>query len=542
MAFTRAKEDRPTPPEVYNYRVYLIAFSCCLGSWMFGYNNGVIGGTIVLPSFERDFHLPPIGSSRYDNITSNIISFLQIGGLVGAMSTFPCVKYLGRKRALNALAAVGVVGAVIQTFSAGRLALMYVGRAISGVALGGATVVIPLYLAELSPPAIRGSIVGIYEINNQLSGLVGYWCNYIVNHYISSTSSRQWQIPLAMQIIPAALLLLTSLTVMPESPRFLVNQNKTAQARRVLAYIRHLDQDHEYISSEIRDFETAKRELEKGRTGERFAMLRELTWKGNRNRVIIGVFLMVGQNLTGINGVNFYTPTIFRAIGFRGTNNVLLASGMYAVAKTLATLTSLIFFIDRAGRRKLLITSAIGASVSLWYIGGYATAANITLTSSTSSGQEQGDTSSIPAAGWVAIVALYIYAASFSIAWNGVVWIYCSEIFRARIKDLAVCLTTFTQWLSQFAVARASPYMLSSLRGGFFFFFAACTALMTVIVYLWVPETKGRSLESMDAVFGVPVRSAAASVLDQPQHPDLEVGEGKRDDEMGVRRVPELVL
>jgi MFS family permease len=114
MGFTRAPEDRPTPKDVYNYRIYLLTFLSCLGSWMFGYNNGVIAGVLVLPAFVRDFHLPNSGSSSYNNIIENIVSLLQIGGLFGAMLTFPCMKSYGRRIALACAAVVYLLGALLQ--------------------------------------------------------------------------------------------------------------------------------------------------------------------------------------------------------------------------------------------------------------------------------------------------------------------------------------------------------------------------------------------------------------------------------------------
>ncbi|PVH71869.1 sugar transporter [Cadophora sp. DSE1049] len=509
MGFSRAPEDRPTPPEVYGYRPYLLTFLACLGSWMFGYNNGVIAGVLVLPSFVHTFHLPMPGTPAYNAIIENIVSLLQIGGLVGAMATFPGMKYWGRRVALAISAAVYTVGAVVQTFSYGKLSMMYAGRFITGLGAGGATVV---YIAELSPPSIRGSLVGIYEINNQLSSLLGYWCNYIVNEYIPGTSIRQYQIPLAMQIIPSVLLILASLLILPESPRFLVKKSKAGEARKVLAYVRHLSVEHEYVGLEMQEIEEAvRREDNPGGVGGsahgeagRLGLLKELWWKGNRGRVLIGVGLMIGQNFTGINGVNFYTPTIFKSIGFSGTKVVLLASGMYAAVKTIATIISLVFFIDRLGRRKLLITSSIGTCLPLWYIGAFVTAKHINLKVE----QEKS------VAGWVAIVCVYVYAASFSVAWNGVVWVYCAEIFPTRIKELAVCLTTAIQWICQFIVARSSPSMLTNLHGGFFFFFASCITLMGLFVFFLVPETKGRTLEGMDEVFGSAYGEAAGGEVD----------------------------
>ncbi|KAH8796158.1 general substrate transporter [Hyaloscypha sp. PMI_1271] len=511
---SRISSLRPRSP--HNPRVYYLTFLSCLGSWMFGYNNGVIAGVLVLPSFYRDFNLPTVGTKEYNNVTGNIVSLLQIGGLVGSLGTFGVMKYWGRRGAMIASGAVYLVGAVMQTFCHGGLPLMFAGRFFSGIGTGGATVVVPLYIAELAPPSIRGSLVGIYEINNQLSSLMGYWCNYIVNEYIPSISSRQWQIPLAVQIVPSALLILAAIFILPESPRLLVKKGNKLQARKNLAWVRKLDPDHELVNREMREIEDAIRmqntpppRVVHRHSGGKLGLFKELCWKGNRERVLIALGLMFGQNLTGIQGVNFYTPTVFKSIGFDGTKVVLLASGMFAAVKTIATILSLSFFIDRLGRRKLLLTSSVGTSLALWYIGAFVTAKHIDL----SKPQEKS------VAGWIAIVCVYIYAAFFSFAWNGVVWVYCAEIFPIRIKELAACICTATQWLSQFAIARASPTMLTEWKGGFFFFFASCLVVMGSLVFWLVPETKGKTLERMDDVFG----SAYGDVV------EVELGNYRRE-------------
>lgn len=149
-----------------------------------------------------------------------------------------------------------------------------------------------------------------------------------------------------MQMVPSTLLLLAATFLLPESPRYLISIGKTAKARASLARVRHLSEEHEYISYEIDAIEDAL-EREKRSTGSKgyLALGKELAWKGNRNRVIIGVGLMIGQNLTGINGVNFYTPSIFKAVGFSGGNEILLASGKpsYCASRvdTLALLTGI---------------------------------------------------------------------------------------------------------------------------------------------------------------------------------------------------------
>ncbi len=173
-----------------------------------------------------------------------------------------------------------------------------------------------------------------------------------------------------------------------------------AKARKVLSFARNLDPDHEYINYEIEQIEQAlERQRQMMQGADRWQLIRELAWKGNLNRLIIGCALMWGANLSGINGVNFYTPAIFKSIGFGDTRTALLLSGFFAVSKTTATFVSLFFFIDKLGRRKLLLIASVGISLSLWYIGAFITATN-------GGGGEKS------AAGYVAMVAIYIYAVS----------------------------------------------------------------------------------------------------------------------------------
>lgn len=189
--------------------------------------------------------------------------------------------------------------------------MMYAGRLIAGIGTGSITVLVPLYIAELSPPSIRGSLVGIYEVNNQLASLLGYWANYILNEYMDSADPRQWRIALGMQLIPSGLLCLAAIFILPETPRYLVRVGKMEKALKVLAYVRKATVEDEFIIDELEEMKEAveMQSLVRQTTGanhgpfKRFLNLcKELTWKGNRNRVAIGVGLMVGQNASGING------------------------------------------------------------------------------------------------------------------------------------------------------------------------------------------------------------------------------------------------
>lgn len=349
------------------------------GSWMFGYNNGVIGGTIILPSFHATFSLPDPTTPEYATITSTIVSLLQLGALLGSLLIFPLVRLAGRLPSLALGSLLFAFGCLLQVFASGHLPYMYAGRFIAGIGLGCITVVVPMYISELSPPAIRGSLVGLYEINNQLASLCWFWANYFVGVGFDSGADRQWQIPLAMQVIPAGLLLLAVIFILPESPLFLIQRGEIDRARIVLSSIRALPVEHPYITEEIAlvssslPGQSSTGQLRTINTIIPLHLFRELLWRGNLNRLIIGCLLMVGANTSGINGVNFYSPSIFRRIGFTSVNFLLLLSGFFAMAKTLGTFVGIFFFIDRFGRKFLLLISSAGIVLAFVYIGSFLT-------------------------------------------------------------------------------------------------------------------------------------------------------------------------
>jgi MFS family permease len=189
--------------------------------------------------------------------------------------------------------------------------------------------------------------------------------------------------------------------------------------------------------------------------------------------------------------INYYSPTIFRSLGVSSTSTSLFATGVYGIVKMCTTIIALVWILDRFGRRKLLIIGGTGAALAMFYIGGYIAVAKPTA-----------DNVNLSAGGYVAIVMIYIFVVFYCASWNGIVWIYCSEIFPLRIRTLCCAFTSAIQWLFQFVIARSTPYMVSNIGYGTYLFFGSCTILMTIWAYFFVPETKGRTLESMDQLFG----------------------------------------
>lgn len=186
MGLLPKTEDRPTPKEIYNFRTYLFAAIVSSGAALIGYDSAFIGGTLALSSFEDEFQFDRLSTSKVDLISANIVSCYQAGAFFGALFAYPAGHLLGRKIGLLIFTPIFLVGAAIMLGAAGRhgLGILYGGRVLAGVGIGGISNLTPIYISELSPPAIRGRLVGFYEVGWQIGGLVGFWINVCDFPYI----------------------------------------------------------------------------------------------------------------------------------------------------------------------------------------------------------------------------------------------------------------------------------------------------------------------------------------------------------------------
>lgn len=437
------------PKEIYGVRPYILAISAawvsvlwsqnrgeCIhlmlvqASAMYGYDSAFIGGTLALPSFKHRFGLDTVSPKELTNLSSNIVSTFQAGAFFGAIAGFFIAERLGRKLTIMGAGALFMCGAGLMLH--GTLGLLYGGRVLTGLSIGAIATIVPIYIAECSPARIRGLLVGIFEIMLQVALVFGFWINYGVEKNIPRTSDRQWHIPVAVQFVPAGLLLI-SMPFIIESPRWLVSKNRVSQAEKALCWVRNLPAEHEYIKAEMEEIQASiTHELEvSGGRRTTIQIFRELRAPGIRNRVIICVLLMLLQNLTGINAINYYSPTILKAIGYTGTSVGLLATGIYGLVKMLTTLVFMVFFVDRFGRRPALLVGAAGAMVAMFYLAGY----------SALSGSFEGKTPTGDSGSKAALAMIYIYAIFYGFSWNGIPWIFASEVLPNRVRTLGMVMS-----------------------------------------------------------------------------------------------------
>lgn len=320
-------EDRPTPPNVYNWRVYASAATASFASCMIGYTTSFIGTTVSLESFQDEFGLSSMSASQSSLIKANIVSLFQAGAFFGSIFAYSTAYYLGRRITLWTFVSLFIVGACI-TFAAigGNIGPMYAGRVLSGFGVGGCTMIVsfltkisgspanehqvPIYISEIAPPAIRGRLVGTYELGWQIGGLVGFWINYGMSQSLPY-GRNQWLIPFAVQLIPAGIVLLGSLIFLRESPRWLWSRGRREEGIKNLCWLRNLQPEDTYILEELEMMDLQIQGLPSG-----FIKPIRLALTDNKVlwRLFLGHMLFVLQNFSGINAiVSFFSKASLHA-------------------------------------------------------------------------------------------------------------------------------------------------------------------------------------------------------------------------------------
>lgn len=433
--------------------VYVAAAISALGGLLFGYDTGVISGAILF--IKNEFSL----SSGMEGV---VVSAVLIGAVVGAALGGPLSDRFGRRKILITTAAIFGLGAIGTAF-APSVALLLAGRVIVGAAIGAASFIAPLYISEISPNSFRGRLVSL----NQIALTSGIVISYLVDYALSKMQAWRWMLGLA--VIPAAALGIGML-FMPASPRWLVHRSRQSQAQAVLQHIR----GNTDVEAEIKDIEAS--------LDQQNESWRELLKPTIRPALMVGVGLAIFQQITGINTVIYYAPTILQFAGFKSASAAILATsgvGMINVVMTVVAAR----LLDRTGRRPLLLIGLGGMVLSLAGLGFAFCFAGAT-----------------GALGRIAVGSLMMYVGAFAIGLGPVFWLLISEIYPLKIRGRAMSLATIANWAFNLLVALTFLSLVQGLgRPGTFWLFAAVCIGAWFFSYRLVPETKGRSLEDIEA-------------------------------------------
>jgi sugar porter (SP) family MFS transporter len=450
----QAQAGRPSSEQPVDKAVVVTSAITALGGLLFGYDTGVVSGALLF--LHNSFGA--ITSFQKELVTS----LLLVGAATGAAGAGRLADRVGRRPLILITAAtfvVGVLGAALSPDYGFLLAM----RVIIGLAVGSASMTVPLYIGELAPARYRGALVSF----NQLAITSGILISFLADYWLSS--SQNWRLMFGLAAIPAALLFAGTL-FQPESPHWLISQERITEARHILTRYRHGDED---IESEINDVRSLS-----GQQGG----LADLMEPKIRKLVTVGVALAVFAQVTGINTVIYYAPTLLQNAGF-GNSSALLANVGNGIVNVGLTLVA-IRVIDKVGRRPLLIFGSAGMAVALtviaivFFIGG----------------DHLHGTGAV-----VAIVALAVYTGSFAIGLGPVFWLLISELYPQRVRGAAMSVATIANWAANFVVTISFLTLLDAItNGGTFLLFAFLTTVALVYFIRQVPETKGRTLQDIE--------------------------------------------
>ncbi len=442
--------------------VYLATAISALGGMLFGYDIGVISGAILF--IKTDFSLSP-GAEEI------VVSAVLLGSLVGAIAGGIIADRLGRRKLSIVTAAifgVGAIGAALAPDTGWLIAA----RLVAGTAIGVASFVAPLYISEIAPVAIRGKLVSV----NQVALTSGIVISYLVDYAFADAQAWRWMFALA--VIPAAAFGI-GLMFIPDSPRWLVGRGRIDEALAVLKRIRSPD-----------DADRELKEIQSG-VAQQKGHWSELLDPLLRPAMVVGIGLAIAQQITGINTVIYYAPTIFKFAGLSSASGAILASVGVGVINVVFTLVAM-QMIDKVGRRPLLLVSLAGMAVGLVVLG-------LAFALPQLSGS----------LGWIAVGSLMIYVGAFAVGLGPVFWLMLSEIYPLTIRGRAMSVGTVANWAANLMVALSFLTLTQVLGESVtFWLYGAVTLGSWVFAYVLVPETKGKTLEQIEAHWrtGTPVR------------------------------------
>ena len=434
--------------------VYFAVGVAALGGLLFGYDTGVISGAILF--IKKQFSL----SATMEEI---VVSSVLVGAVVGATIGGALTGRFGRRKMIILAGIIFTVSA-IGTALAPTVSWLIAARVVSGIGIGIASFISPMYIAELVPAKVRGSLVAV----NMLAITTGIVVAYLVDYAFSSSGG--WRYMFGLAAIPSIALII-GMWRLPDSPRWLISKSKVEQARRILQRARTVSD----VSPEITDIQKS---MEKQGDGG----MKGLFQPSLRMPMIVGLGLAVFQQITGINTVIYYAPTIFKFAGINAAGPAILAGAGLTMVMWLFHVLA-IFLLDRVGRRPLLLVGVAGQIIGLAILGAAFQFQQLASFKS-----------------YVAIGGLVIYVACFAFGLGPIFWLLISEIYPLKVRGAAMSAVTVTNWALNLVVAVTFLTLVGVLgHAGTFWLYGVIAVGAWVFLYLLVPETKGKSLEQIEA-------------------------------------------
>ncbi|GAA6062675.1 hypothetical protein JCM10212_002498 [Sporobolomyces blumeae] len=469
----------PAVSKISPLAVGMAAFAS-FGGFLYGYDTGYISGVKEMPYFLTLF-----GKQQADGTyaltsaqNSLITSILSAGTFFGALGAYPAGDFLGRRFGIIAYLFLFAIGVALQT-GASSLAVFTVGRVFAGLGVGGTSCLVPVYQAEVAPKSIRGGLVACYQWMITIGLLIAA---VIVNATKNRPNKSCYQIPIGLQFCWFAILLV-GLLILPESPRYLLMKGRDEKARRSLARILKADPDSQEVNEELAEV-AANLHHERANGSSSYIDCFRSGPGRNALRTWTGIGLQALQQLTGINFIFYYGTSFFANSGINRPFLITIATNVVNVGMTVPG----IWAVDKLGRRSLLLYGAFGMAVSQIIVAAV------------------GDGVSVDNKAGQKVLVAFVFA-HFAATWGPLAWVVTSEIYPQTTRGKQMSMSTASNWLLNFGIGYATPYLVdkapgsAGLQSNVFWIWGGFCVICFIFVYLFIPETKGLSLEQVDILY-----------------------------------------
>lgn len=479
-------------PSSKHLHIYTIGTVAALAGFLFGFDTGIISG--AQEYIFKTFELPETLTTYMAALKGFVVAAVPLGALLGAIFSGWFAEKLGRRKSILFTSLLFMAGALLTSF-AGILDHVVWGRLLMGIAIGISAMVAPMYLSEISPPKIRGTTVTFFQLAITMGLMAAFIANYVCANLIED-HTMNWRWMFGLGAIPAFGLLIGMIS-MPESPRWLFANGASSKARDTLRYL----YDTAHIEKEADDIQQSLNRTEG-------------SWKDCFTAKIFPLLLMafglfVLQQLSGINAIMYYGPSVFEQAGFGASGKLLaqIAIGVVNVSMTILSLS----LIDRLGRRPLLFTGFIGMCVCLVAVG-------LSL-------QAEGATALSP---WISLASTLAFIGFFAVSLGPVPYLIMSEVFPLKVRSAGMAIASCANWGFNMLVTESFPILQQGIgMTPTFLFFAFWTAIGIFFTWRFVPETKNRKLEAIEANLyaGQPLRKLGNDVFAPITTDELEEAE-----------------
>lgn len=462
--------------------------ACCLmvafGGFIFGWDTGTISGFVRQTDFIRRFGQTRANGTHYlSNVrTGLLVSIFNIGCAIGGVVLSRLGDTLGRRTGLMIVVLIYIVGILIQITSFNKWYQYFIGRIISGLGVGGITVLSPLLISEVSPKQLRGTLVSCYQLMITAGIFLGYCTNFGTKNYNDST---QWRVPLGLSFA-WALFMIFGMGFVPESPRFLVEVGKVEEARKALSRTNKTSMDSPLVTLEIEKYEAS---IEAEKLGGSASWTELVTGKPQMlRRTLMGMMIQSLQQLTGANYFFYYGTTIFQAVGLQDSFETAIVLGVVNFASTFVAL----YTVDHFGRRNCLLWGCVGMVCC------YVVYASVGVTRLHPNGLNNP---SSKGAGNCMIVFACFFIFCFATTWAPIAYVIVSESYPLRIRSKAIAVANACNWMWGFLISFFTPFITSAIQFSYGYVFMGCMVFAYFFVFFVVPETKGLTLEEVNEMY-----------------------------------------